>query len=519
MAWFSGQYANYRNLLSLVAAYSTASNLLSAAVVSGGTGYVVGDVLTLSGGTSTTAASVEVAAVSSGVVTAVRVVHAGAYSVVTTNPTSTTGGTGTGCTLNPTYQSAQWTSLRDAKQIFLRAPGSITAIGSGYVVNDIVTVNDASVAGTTSVTAATLRVTAIDGSGGVTALSVETLGEYTAVDEATAHPVTGGTGTGLELILLAGGEAGQDQLILRGLGSGSDEVFVGFRTYSVGASSANNWELAGMTGFDSGALWENQSGISPGRYEGSSNDGGCFYPLRTVTSNFWMSINGRRIIVITEAGSNFHSAFLGFIDPLTTSTAYPYPMLVMGMTSDPSINATSSSAGLAGLPDPASAAETDSAGPGMLRTLGGGWKSVRNAYASGSSLVNETNFVCTFPSPALRATSLASEDLWGQNASNSARFDDNIIERSPGATPNFRIEPTPNTGGALTLLIPLTLVDFIEQALLGQVPDIFWASASRDGASSAISGDTFTLDDGTRYRFFQNASRSEVYNFFAIREA
>lgn len=80
------------------------TKVAAAAVASGGTGYRVGDVLTVSGGTSTRAARVYVAGVnaSTGAVTAVSVDEAGIYSATPASPASTTGGSGSGCTLTLT---------------------------------------------------------------------------------------------------------------------------------------------------------------------------------------------------------------------------------------------------------------------------------------------------------------------------------------------------------------------------------------------------------------------------------
>ena len=68
----------------------------------GGTGYKLGDILTLAGGTGT-AATVLVTALGNtsgaGPVLAVQLATPGAYSIPPTNPVGTTGGTGTGCTL------------------------------------------------------------------------------------------------------------------------------------------------------------------------------------------------------------------------------------------------------------------------------------------------------------------------------------------------------------------------------------------------------------------------------------
>jgi len=95
-------------------------------VSSGGTGYTVGDVLTVSGGTFAAAAVLTVATVSSGVITSITVTTAGNYSVTPSNPASVTGGTGSGATF-----TMQWT-MRSGTFV-------ITNAGSGYVEQPTVT--------------------------------------------------------------------------------------------------------------------------------------------------------------------------------------------------------------------------------------------------------------------------------------------------------------------------------------------------------------------------------------------
>jgi hypothetical protein len=97
-----------------------------ATVAGGGTGYTVGDTLTIVGGTPlTTAATYTVATVSSGVITAVTVANGNSYTTIPTNPVSVTGGTGSGATLNLTY---------GVRPVF-----TITNAGSGYVEQPTVT--------------------------------------------------------------------------------------------------------------------------------------------------------------------------------------------------------------------------------------------------------------------------------------------------------------------------------------------------------------------------------------------
>ena len=86
--------------------------------LTGGTGYAVNDTITLSGGTSTTAAVFTVAEVSGGVPKRLTITTPGSYTVLPSAPISTTtSGSGTGLTL-----SVWWTALTV----------TVTAAGDSY---------------------------------------------------------------------------------------------------------------------------------------------------------------------------------------------------------------------------------------------------------------------------------------------------------------------------------------------------------------------------------------------------
>jgi len=101
----------------------------SATVASGGSGYVVGDVITIAGGTVATAqgyiaGTFRVATVTSGAIASLDTPNYGGYTVTPTNPASITGGTGTGATLNI---------------IYLVGATFVSNAGSGYVEQPTVT--------------------------------------------------------------------------------------------------------------------------------------------------------------------------------------------------------------------------------------------------------------------------------------------------------------------------------------------------------------------------------------------
>jgi len=120
----------------------------SSTVASGGTGYTVGDTLTVVGGTYTTQATFTVSAVSGGVVTSITRVGGAGYSVLPSSPASTTGGTGTGATINmlwtvgtPTITNAGSGYVEQPTVTFSGGGGSGAAayatVGSGTVVKSI----------------------------------------------------------------------------------------------------------------------------------------------------------------------------------------------------------------------------------------------------------------------------------------------------------------------------------------------------------------------------------------------
>lgn len=101
-------------------AYLAGPTVFVANPAAGGSGYVVGDILAISGGTFEAAAQVRVATIGGGgAVTGVTVLDPGFYTVFPLSPAATTGGSGTGCTLNITPGSG-FTSVGGAAPQYKR---------------------------------------------------------------------------------------------------------------------------------------------------------------------------------------------------------------------------------------------------------------------------------------------------------------------------------------------------------------------------------------------------------------
>jgi hypothetical protein len=99
--------------------------------VAGGTGYTANDILTIVGGTSTTAAKIKVLTVTLGVVTTFEINDRGVYSVLPTGTVAVTGGTGADATFTLTTASGVVTthSLNSAGTYSVLPVGTVATTG------------------------------------------------------------------------------------------------------------------------------------------------------------------------------------------------------------------------------------------------------------------------------------------------------------------------------------------------------------------------------------------------------
>jgi hypothetical protein len=101
----------------------------TATVVAGGTGYTVGDTLTIVGATGTPS-QLTVATLSGSAVATVTFSTSGSMSALPTNPVSVTGGTGSGATFTMTYSIAATQSSFTAGSGYVEQP-TVTFSGGG----------------------------------------------------------------------------------------------------------------------------------------------------------------------------------------------------------------------------------------------------------------------------------------------------------------------------------------------------------------------------------------------------
>ena len=172
-----------------------------AVVADGGSGYAVGDTITLGGAPGTPGRGVfrfptvlQVATLAPGTtaVGTVDVLAQGSYSVESTGavPQSASSGSGAGATFNITWDA-------DAFDV---ATAAVAQGGSGYQVGDVLTLSGGSV----YTSAATLQVSSVGPGGAVTAATVSSNGGYDTVPSNPAA-CSGGEGSGATFSLTCGG--------------------------------------------------------------------------------------------------------------------------------------------------------------------------------------------------------------------------------------------------------------------------------------------------------------------------
>lgn len=112
------------------------------------------------------------------------------------------------------------------------------------------------------------------------------------------------------------------ELILRGPGlSGTEEIFVGFRTYhDVGADYYNLYGGV-FTGYVPGNTFDAQPGAV---------FVGC--PAHNNRIDYWLTLNGQRIVLAMKVGTPvYEHLYLGKFLPYARPSQYPYPVVAGGM--------------------------------------------------------------------------------------------------------------------------------------------------------------------------------------------
>lgn len=505
MAFIFGTSTNYQTFASLLRRAAIGTSLHSIdAIADAGTGYTAGNILTVSGGTSVVAAQIEVLTVGGGgeILTA-RIRNAGLYTATPANDATVTGGSGSGAEFTLGWDTNGWVDRRSNGCPECAVSATIGAGGTGYTVGDQLTVSG----GTFSRPAIFQVVTAPAGVVGTVTLVDP--GDYTTTPGNPAS-TTGGTGTGCTLNVTYG--SGEREVILEGEGSGTDEIYVGFRTFFDSGSGARNMIFHGFTGFTAGLPYNDQPGRSPGLETSSSGTdfGGCYALLSNSTVTWWLSITPRRIVGVAKVGTCYSCFHLGFLNPFATGNEWPYPIFIAGSTTERFQLPSTSTIGTSGFMDPVQVSPTRS-GPGLLRTPTGAWVDIWNSTGT-STRSSNSGGIQVFPAGRVSSPSgVPSEDSWYNNSLTWSNF---IPTSGIPGTQQDRLLRTPFSGGDRFIRIPGTLIGTAPNNIYGEIDGCFWF----DAASTGIVPENRFVDGSERFTVFQNGTRTDNWALWALRE-
>lgn len=555
MAWIEGTATDYRDMLDQVVEMVSSDHVDTVAIVSGGSGYVVDELITLTDGTRTHDAVFRVTSVTGGVIDGIQIEEGGAYTAdpdLTATTAHTSSASGTGATFDLTMLSERWTIERRAQEA---VSATIAAGGTGYTIGDQLTltmdgggVRGATGEGTDYGVLPVFQVATVSG-GAVTSVTLVTAGhleEVPDVDTGTGGNqanTTGGTGSGCVLTVTYQnvGAIQEDVIVFNAPGEGgTDDIRMAIRTHQEADVStfntAFNWQLFGLVEYNSALALHEQNNITPGIESDigdRSTTGGAYFVLKENDADpditFWFSVTNRRMILVckveTASLTHYSSMYMGLLNAFSTTSLEPYPLWIQGCTNRSNSYWGDTTIGrISGLSD-MYAVTSFTEGPAFYRADAGEWRSFRNYTCNdGGSPSRAADSDFTLWPTGLQSYSNDLLDQTTRPASAGVDFTELFPTTGVPGTPVFKWRPTPNTGDDVRPLLPLSPLATDDPTgpprdvyqPLGELDNCFWLSAA--DATTALTSEDVQKDGNQRYVVFQCGNQTEDFNFFAIKQ-
>lgn len=533
MAWQADTVTGYRDLLNKIVQFATSQHVSAAAINSGGTGYTVGDILTITHAGAAMDCTIEVTSVAAGVIDGIKLRNMGAFSNRLSSAVVNAGGTG--YAVNDILEVEGGTERQNAKVKVATLSGSAVAT---------VTVQDGGGAYTVAPGLTGASTNNDPGSGTGTGCTLDLT--MTGMIGTTGIAATGGTGSGATFNLTlteTGWTAVRDwnnfsynsvtdekEVVLEGTVSSGDEPYVAFRSYyeTEGVDDRYGLVLLGMTSFNPGLTLANQPNIGPsetGTVAEPYTDDRAQLVVFDSSQDVWFSFTGRKLagVVKSVGGSTtaYSPFYMGFGNPLGTTVENPYPMFISGNTTDNNTAPDAASIYTSSFVNPIGPANGISSACWFWRLTDTSWQEIKHSNLGTSEQFNHTMYPVG-----------ESRDSIGSS------YKDNIVDAGPfgwfdgitvpnGGVATQLLYRTPDTGGDLFFLIPITLIrtpsiniegGTVEDDVHLELDNIFWFSATLTAGTTVTPEDTFTI--GTdRYRIFADCHNRERYSFFCMKEA
>lgn len=265
------------------------------------------------------------------------------------------------------------------------------------------------------------------------------------------------------------------ELILMGQGTaGTDEIFVGIKTFSNTSSDYFDWYLQGFTGYSAGGTFDSQPGAMTDKRPRMLLDDSAM--------DYWFVANGRRFIVVAKVTTVYEACYLGFYLPYGTPAQAPYPLMIGGSSTDNNTRWSSNDNGHRLFVDPG-----DSESESSLRMLVGTiWQHFSN-FSSDTSAARGRN-------------------VWPYNCTEQVSYGD-----APYQPWRRLIQGLDGNVPVLPLILNSTAAE-ISKAVWGEIQGCY-----------AIPGTGLSPEDtiaigSDEYIAFPNVWRSNTWNYWALKK-
>ena len=247
------------------------------------------------------------------------------------------------------------------------------------------------------------------------------------------------------------------ECILKGVGDGEDEIYVGMKLKTIGAQV--DIVLNGFAGFDPGLTWREQPG-------GINHNTLPTIPLVEDTfMTYWVSATSSRFIIVVELSTQYEAAYLGLMKPMAIENQYPYPLVIGGSYIEGG-GWTDTGSNHSVFVCPGTASETSL----RIRRPDGSWRAGKNETVGN---------LCVWPTNISPVRTLTV-------------FDDVLTLENVIMYPFFLYENSP-------------------PGLIGQLNGIYWIGNREDLATK----DSITYENKI-YKIFNNVQRRDNDSYFAI---
>ncbi len=287
-------------------------------------------------------------------------------------------------------------------------------------------------------------------------------------------PATFGSGNEWKLVYPAIISDVADNIIIKGVGDGEDDIYIGMSIKPASATGQIDVLLNGFAGYDAGLEWREQpGGINHVTVPTMSL-------LKDTFMTFWVSATTSRIIIVVELSTQYEGCYLGLMKPIAIERQYPYPLVIGGSYYEGGLFADTGPGHSifanpgTGIAKPATGDYSTSL---RIRRPDGSWRSGYNRNISNVSQYYSD--LCVWPTNTEPVRTLTV-------------YDDVLTLEN-------------------VIMFPFLLYESKPVGLIGQLDGIFWIGNRED-----ISAKDNILYNNKIYKVFNNVYRRDNDQYFAI---